>query len=206
MEGMLAVLLAAGKGARMGGGKASLDLGGRTALQRCLELLEEGGAGPVRVVLGAHEKEALLRAGADLRGAEVLVNDDPSRGQTSSLQLALAAGLPPDSDGFLLHTVDHPLVRPESVAALLHAHRRRPAHVAIVAPSVGGRRGHPTVYAAALVPEFLALAEGEPAHRVLRRDGRRVQHVVLDDPWLVDDLDTPDDLARARAELASGRD
>ena len=40
-----------------------------------------------------------------------------------------------------------------------------------------------------------------PAHRVLRKDAGRVLHVPRDDPWLVRDIDTPQDLQDARAHL-----
>ena len=44
-----------------------------------------------------------------------------------------------------------------------------------------------------------------PGHRVPRRDPARVLEVPRDNPWLVRDLDTPADLAEARAWLATGR-
>jgi molybdenum cofactor cytidylyltransferase len=132
-----------------------------------------------------------------------VVNPHPGRGQTGSLKAGLLAG-PIASDAFLLHTVDHPLVRPEDVAALLAAYAARRPGVDIVVPSVDGRRGHPALYAAGLAAEFGALGDDEPAHRVLRADPARVLHVPLDDPWLVRDIDGPQDLADARARLRGG--
>lgn len=196
---MLAILLAAGRGRRIGTPKALLELDGRAAVLRCLDLLRQGGATRVRVVLGAAADEVSALLPDDV---ERLRNPAPERGQTSSLKLALAAGPPED---VLLHTVDHPLVRPEDVATLCAAFADAPASVAIVAPSVDGRRGHPTLFRAAAAAEFLALDDAQPAHAVVRRDATRVLHVVLDDPWIVRDIDTPDDLADARRALAGRR-
>ncbi|RKY22156.1 MAG: nucleotidyltransferase family protein [Planctomycetota bacterium] len=196
---MIAVLLAAGAGRRIGGCKALLELGGHTALARSMELLRAGGATGLRVVLGHQADEVQRRV--DLSGCEVSVNPDPDRGQTSSLKLGLGAG-PLPGGACLLHTVDHPLARAEDVAALLSAWGLRAPGIQIVAPSVVGRRGHPVVLGAAAVQELLALSDDQPAHLVIRRDPARIQHVLRAAPWLVRDIDDAEDLAAARAELA----
>jgi molybdenum cofactor cytidylyltransferase len=200
---MIAVLLAAGAGRRLSGCKALLDLGGRTALERCLETLRAAGLAEgrdeLRVVLGHQAEE--VQAAVDLSSVRVVLNPDPDRGQTSSMRLGLGAGpLPPD--GCLLHTVDHPLVRARELRALLGAWEDRAPGVEIVVPSVDGRRGHPVLLGDGPVAELLALADDEPAHAVVRRDTGRIEHVVLDAPWMVRDIDRPEDLEAARAELA----
>ena len=194
----LAILLAAGAGRRMGGGKALLELGGEPALARCLRVLRAGGCDELRVVFGP-DAEAARRACPE-PAPDVVVNPHPETGQTGSLKLALARGAG-RGELFLLHTVDHPLVAEADVRALLDAAARRPAGRRIVLPVVGGRRGHPALFEAGLAAEFLALGDDEPAHRVPRRDPARVLEVPLANPWLVRDLDTPADLAEARAWL-----
>jgi CTP:molybdopterin cytidylyltransferase MocA len=196
----LAIVLAAGRGRRLGAGKALIDLGGRCALARCLDALSAGGADELRVVLGDDAEQ--VRAGLGPTPATLLVNAHPERGQTSSLRVGLADG-PGSGEGFLLHTVDHPLARAEDVAALLSAFEARPPGAAIVVPSVDGRRGHPAVFESGLAGEFLALGDDEPAHVVVRRDPARILHVEMEAPWLVRDIDTPEDLAAARAALRS---
>lgn len=196
---MLAIVLAAGRGRRLGGPKALLELGGLTALDRCLRSLAYGGADELRVVLGLNAEA--VRERVDLAGVDVVVNAHAERGQTSSLRAALERGTGA-GDGFLLHTVDHPLVEARDVARLLAAWRARSAGTAIVLPSVDDHRGHPAVLAAPLAGELLALSDDEPAHRVVRRDPDRLVHVALSNPWLVRDLDTPADLEAARAALA----
>jgi len=198
----LAIVLAAGRGRRLGADKALIDLEGRSALARCLDALAAGGADELRVVLGAEAHAGRVSAALGPTQAKLLVNEHPERGQTSSLRVGLADG-PGRGEAFLLHTVDHPLARAADVAALLAAFAARPAGVSIVVPSVGSRRGHPAVFAAGLAEEFLALGDDQPAHIVVRRDPARILHLKLDDPWLVRDIDTPEDLAAARAALRS---
>lgn len=195
----LAIVLAAGAGRRMGGAKALLELGGETALQRCLRALREGGCDELRVVLGPASESARAALPGDV---DVVSNPQPETGQTGSLKRALARGAG-RGDVFLLHTVDHPLAQAADVRALLDAAAHRAPGQRIVLPLVGGRRGHPALFDTALAAEFLALGDDEPAHRVPRRDPSRVLELPLANEWLVRDLDTPEDLAAARAVLAA---
>ena len=195
----LAIVLAAGAGRRMGGAKALLELGGETALLRCLRMLREGGCDELRVVLGPASDPARSGLPGDV---DVVLNPRPEAGQTGSLKLALARGAGRGAM-FLLHTVDHPLAEAGDVRALLDAAARRAPEQRIVLPVVGGRRGHPALFETSLAAEFLALGDDEPAHRVPRRDRARVLELPLTNEWLVRDLDTPEDLAAARAQLAA---
>jgi len=195
---VLAIVLAAGRGRRVGGPKALLDLEGSPALQRVLTVLRAGGITSFRVVLGSGAEQ--VAQAIDLAGVEVVHTPDVDLGQTASLKAGLAVAPVPEP-GFLLHPVDLPLLDKESVQDLLGAFELRPRGIAIVLPSVNGRRGHPALFAASLAEEFLALENDAPAHRVVRRNPARVHHVELDRPWLVRDLDRPEDVEAARAEL-----
>lgn len=195
---MLAILLAAGKGRRIGSPKAFLELDGRTALDRCVEALHASGVERIRVALSPEGVRRLSAGPPGPAAVEPVVNPAPERGQTSSLKAALE-GVHED---FLLHTVDHPLVTAVDIRRLLDAWRRRAPGVDILAPSVAGRRGHPCLHAARLAAEFLALDDDAPAHAVIRADARRVAHLELQDPWIIRDIDVPEDLGDAVAELA----
>lgn len=195
---MRAIVLAAGEGRRLGQAKAGLPLAGLSALQRCLRALEAGGLGQRVVVLAAGRDE--LARQAEKAGARVLFNGRPDAGQTSSLQLALADRHAPRGD-FVVHPVDLPLLRPSDVAVLAAAFAGRPAGIEIVVPTHEGRRGHPACFQASLAAEFLALPPGEPGHAVVRRDPGRVLELPLENPWLVRDIDGPEDLAAVREEL-----
>lgn len=93
-----AIILAAGRGRRLAGGadqppKALLEFGGKTLLQRHLELLEQAGAGPVSLVVGyrrtAIEAE-LARLG---RTGTIDLIDNPDWQQGSVVSLDHAAGV-----------------------------------------------------------------------------------------------------------------
>jgi molybdenum cofactor cytidylyltransferase len=199
-----AIVLAAGESRRMGTSKALLDFGGETALARVVRVL---GAVPVArtiVVLPPPHSMAMPRA-FDREGVTTVVNVDPSRGQTSSIRVGLAS-LGGAARAFLLCPVDVPLFEAADVRALLEARsaaRSASSAARIFVPSHAGRRGHPVLFDRALAAEFAALGDGEPGHAVLRRDESRVVHVARDNPFLVKDIDTPEDYRAACSWLAS---
>ena len=172
----------------MGRPKALLTFDGPCALELALEAM--GGLGRPIVVLGPNRAE--IEARVDLKGVDLAVNPDPGSGPAASLRAGLAV-LPPDAEGFVFLPVDHPLVRREDLARLLAA---AGPGTAIVLPSHAGRRGHPVLCRRALADEILALPPGAPAREAIGRDPSRITHVPFDEPYILMDMDTPEDYAR----------
>jgi len=182
-----AIVLAAGASSRMGRPKALLPVNGRPAVEVVCAALRDGGADDVVVVVGKHAAE--IRAGADLRRARVIDNPRWSGGRTSSVQTGLAA-LPPSAEWTLLALVDMPLVRAETVRALLAAPR---GDADVVVPVHDGRRGHPILLRRTLFARIAALGPDEPLRDVVRT-ARRVD-VPVDDPGVLVDFDEPGDVS-----------
>ena len=191
-----AVILAAGAGTRMGGPKALLEFAGRLLVERAVETALRGGCADVVVVLGAGADE--VRQRADLRGARVVVNEDWATGMGSSIRAGLGALEPdPRLDAALVLLVDQPFVGPRAVRALLDAGRDG---ARLVAASFGGRRGHPVLFGREHWAAAALSAKGDAGARsLLAEHAADVVLVPCDafaDPR---DLDTPGDLAAARA-------
>lgn len=111
-------MLAAGAGRRFGGRKLEARLAGRPLLQHTLDALAAAGLDDPIVVLAPDSGlEPLIAWG----GAQRLVNPDPSRGMSSSLQLGWAAALAmdPPPDAVLVVLGDQPRLTPEVVGALI---------------------------------------------------------------------------------------
>jgi len=186
-----AVILAAGASTRMGRPKQLLRHRDRSFVGCAVDLAHAAGCAPIVVVTGAidlgHEP---------LAPAIVVTNPDWPMGQLSSLQRGLAAALElrPDTPALLVLTVDRPHLRPSTITALVDAWRGEPE--GLWQPELDGRRGHPVVYPAALLPALAALpptASPRPlvaAHAALRRG------LATSDPAVLDILDHPEDLAR----------
>ncbi|HXV91494.1 MAG TPA: nucleotidyltransferase family protein [Gemmatimonadales bacterium] len=188
------VILAGGRSARMGSPKALLDYRGAPFVVRILEVLEVLELRPRVVVVGP--------AGSGVRhalaGRDCVVVDSPDvdGGPIASLRAALQVLGPVQPAGVLAWPVDLPHVRLTTVERLLDTHRQdRPA---VVAPAFGDRRGHPVLWDASMFEELRsnAAATRDGARAVLRAHPAAVRTVAVDDPAVVDSLNTPEDYQR----------
>ncbi len=190
---MAGVLLAAGGGSRLGTPKAVVELGGRRLADRGADLLRDGGAEPVIVVLGA--------ARVDVPGVLAVHNPDWATGMGSSLAAGLRA-VPEDCAAAVIALADQPLIGPGVVRRLIAAYR---AGAEVVAAAYDGKPRNPVLLARRHWPEVLATAVGDAGARpFLHAHPELVTAVECGDIGSPDDLDTPGDLARLRGLLAAG--
>jgi len=185
----------------MGRPKALLDIGGRPALERILEACREAGLAPPIVVLGA-AAEAILAA-VSLDPGLVVIHEGWQDGRSSSLQAGLRRI--PGGEDFLVYPVDHPFVLPTTLRCLVRAMHTAPPGTLVLAPVHAGRRGHPILCAAGLRSEIERLAPDAPLRDVVRREGARVVAVEVGDAGVLQDLDTPEDYARALGARKAGK-
>ncbi len=201
MMAVTPIILAAGRSRRMGRTKALLDLHGELCIARTLRACAEGGAGAPVVVLG-HEAESIRKALPPQ--ARSCVNlEFAATGPAASLQCGLDL-LPEDSDAFLLYPVDFPLVTGCEVEALLTRWETVRGRRRIIVPSHGMRRGHPALFHRSLLPEFRELDGNAPLHQVLRAHQDEVEYVIMEHPWVLENMDTPEDYQRFLRLLAEG--
>lgn len=188
------VVLAAGRSERMGKSKSLLDFRGRPFVVAVLEALEALDLKTRVVVLGPDAPR--VRAALGAHTCLLVENHDPDSGPIGSLRAALAAleGVRPTA--LLAWPVDVPHARLDTVERLIAAYERTGAPV--VVPSFAGRRGHPVIWDASLFHELATspAATREGARAVLRGVGDRVVVVAVDDPAVIDDIDTPEDYER----------
>jgi molybdenum cofactor cytidylyltransferase len=187
-----AILLAAGESRRMGYPKPLLKLGSRTFIEILAAAILQSVARLI-VVVGAHADAVRGAIPADPR-ILVVENPDFLKGQLSSIKAALPR-VGAAAAGALIHLADHPMVRAETFAAVVDSYRRAGMPIAIA--RYRGRRGHPVLFARELFVELAAAPEDQGARAVVSADPSRVAYVDVDDPGVLADLDTPEDLERA---------
>lgn len=192
------VVLAAGASSRAGACKALHALGGTTLVERAVATLVAGGCRRVIVVVGPPHGVAVAAA---CRRAEVAIahNPAPERGMLSSLQVALPLVR---EAAAVVALVDHPRVLPGTVERLIEAWAASGA--AHVTPSYGGRGGHPHLVDRAVFAALLGAPVEGGARPVLSAVDRL--RVDVDDPAVIEDLDTAAQLARAGAAAPPGSD
>jgi len=181
------LILAAGESRRMGRDKALLAYHGRTFLETIIANFRAAGVGQVTVVLGHHAE--IIQGAVDLAAVRVVVNPDYQRGQTSSLQLGLAAAAADLPEAVILCLVDHPAISIAVIIQLRDCFESN--HPPVLIPTYEGQRGHPVVISQTLFPELLALPPEEPANAVLRKYRHATQFVEVTDPGILTDVDDP---------------
>lgn len=174
----------------MGTPKPLLPLHGATLLAYQLgQLASIEAIGEIIVVTGhrAEDVEAVVRGHAKARAVR---NGDYARGKATSVRCG-AAAVAADATAIMLCAADQP--RPAPVLRRLvgeHAASGGP----ITVPAHGGRRGHPLLFARALLPELLAVDDATLGVRaILDRHAGDVREVPFDDPVVLVDINTPED-------------
>lgn len=186
-----AVILAAGKGTRMGGGKMTAMLGGKALLRHAAEAVAQSRAAPLVAVLG-HDAANVAKV-LDGLDVQVVDNADYAMGMSTSLKAGLAA-VQETAAGALILLGDMPYVTPQIINRLLAAFAQRPDAKAVV-PMIGGQRGNPILIGRALFPAVMALEGDVGARKLLDAAGDGVIEVSMEDTALLLDVDTPEALA-----------
>ncbi len=196
---VVGVVLAGGRSARMGSPKALLDFRGQPFVVRILEALEALEVKTRVVVVGPDAPR--IRPALAPHECVIVENSDVEGGPISSLRAALRVLEPWQPSAALAWPVDLPHVRVTTVERLLEAFRRTLAPA--VVPTFAERRGHPVLWGAALFEELLTndRATREGARAVLGAHTAEVVPVPVDDPAVLDDLNTPEDYERLVREL-----
>jgi molybdenum cofactor cytidylyltransferase len=160
---------------------------GKTFVRRILDTLHAGGVNDIVVVLRSGHTEASTEVIAG--GGRVVVNARADEGQLSSLVAGLDAVDAPGVDAVLVTLVDVPLIQPSTVRALVE--RAAHATVPVLRAAYQGGHGHPVVFTRAV---FDAIRRADPAvgaRAVLR--AVPVEDIEVDDPFVIRDVDTPED-------------
>jgi len=186
----VAILLAAGAGARFGGAKL-------------LHPLEDG------VAIAAHAARNLIAAGLNVTAvvrsgdfplAELLEQEgcaislcaDAARGM--GVSLAHGVGVTRDAGGWIVALADMPHIRPDTIRRVAQA---LAAGAEIVAPAYQGDRGHPVAFAARFLSELQGLGGDSGARAVVQRNQALVRVIEIDDPGVLFDIDRRSDLVRS---------
>ena len=184
---VVAIILAAGDGERMGGSKALLVASGEPLAAAHVHRMRE--AGVSRVVLVVRPSVA-ARLGA-LADAEVLVSRAPD--PAGSLAVAVRGAAIAQNALVLVTPVDAAPASTATIEALVAALTGTPLALAAT-PRHGGKGGHPILCHAGVLAPYREQAAPPPLRDVLRSLGDRRLRVDVDDARVLVDLDTPDDV------------
>ena len=204
------LILAAGSSSRMGKDKALLPW----------PPSEQAFAGLADTFLGAHITAirphcdlVIVVAGANFDslapvvyslGGFMIRNSAPELGQFSSLKLGVQDVLNRGRDSAIVALVDRPPVRPATLAKL-HAEFLDASENDLwgVIPEYNGQHGHPYFAGRDLVEAFLRAPLTATARDVMHAAASHLRYVLVDDPHVSLNVNTPEDYAQLR-QVTSG--
>lgn len=191
---VIVVVLAAGRGSRMGRAKQLEVVDGAPMIVSATQTALASVAGGVLVVTGAYAPEVTVTLAPILEAAgdrlRLVHNAAWATGQASSVRTAVTA-LPTHCGAALFLPTDQPFVP----VALLNELIALWQHGAmLVAPTIDGQpRGAPAIFDRTLWPDLLALEGDTGARALLQRYRTELVTIAAESAWLRD-IDTPADL------------
>lgn len=192
MKNIGCILLAAGAGARFGGGKLNALLDGRPVIEYILNSLREA---PFcrRVIVAANEH--MLHTACEY-GFTGVINTCPDLGVSLSIRLGLE--LMAGTDACMFCVADQPMLKPKTLSGMLAAYE--PGTVLMSAHK--HQSGNPVIYPDILYGELMSLAGEESGKTVACRHESLLRTFHVADASQLDDIDTREDLIAMEARIA----
>jgi molybdenum cofactor cytidylyltransferase len=187
MARIAAIILAAGKGRRMGQPKLFLSSGGRAFLELVAGTLESAGIRDIIAVVREGDKEP---AKALAKNCRLVVNEHPENGPLSSLRAGLDSS--PGFDGYLVAPVDHPFIKPTTVIGLVGEFQRDPNK--IIKPAFRGKDGHPVIIPRVLTEKVPGSDLEGGLAGLIRASGLGIIRLEINDRGIFKNVNTTGDL------------
>jgi molybdenum cofactor cytidylyltransferase len=191
------ILLAAGRSTRMGANNKLLEkVGGTMMIRHVADAIVASRARPLVVVTGhmANDVSAVL-SGFD---ATIVHNPDYAQGLSTSLKAGLAA-LPAGLDGVVVALGDMPGIRAEHIDRMISAFAPKESR-SIIVPVYAGKRGNPVLWGSEFFAEMREASGDTGAKHLIGANAEKVVELDLGSDAVLIDIDTPEALAKARAE------
>ncbi len=194
---LAAIIPAAGLSSRMGKFKPLLPIGQYLCLEKPILTFKDVGDIDIKVVAGY--KAHLLAPVLQRHKVDMVINPAyQKKGMLSSIQAGLQA-LQGDIDAFFVLPADCPLVRPKTIKAMIRHYDDTKGE--IIHPCFRGKKGHPPLITAKLIPKILRSCPDEDNLRsILRNSDCKTILMDVNDPGILQDMDFRSDYERLVAE------
>jgi molybdenum cofactor cytidylyltransferase len=192
-----AVILAGGKSTRFGAPKVLQSFRGTPFLLCITQPLLQAGVENIALVLG-HQAEQLISKVPGAENFRIIINQNYEAGQFSSIQAGVR-GVPDMLAGVLLCLIDQPHIRSTTYRTVLDKARRMAEKIWI--PTYRSKQGHPVFLPGWLLAEIKRQSTGISLRDLLFRFSNGMEKVEVDDPGILEDMDTPEDLQRLEKEI-----
>ncbi|MFH1416645.1 MAG: nucleotidyltransferase family protein [Elusimicrobiota bacterium] len=185
-----AVILAAGKSSRMKFPKPLLEIKGKNITKMILDKISAAGIKQVYTVLGAEAER--ISGQLKLEGINTIINKEWEHGQISSLKTAINE-VGDTAAAMMVFLIDHPQVEISTIRKLIKEFEA--GDYDIVIPEYMGSGGHPVIFRDSVFSDLMDAPAEAGARAVVKSGKHTLKRVCVEDVFVKQDLDTPEDLA-----------
>jgi len=183
-----AIILAAGESKRMTKPKPLLTFGDHTFLEQIISVLKLSNVDRITVVLGAQAET--VKKSIDLSETNIVINKDYSKGQLSSLIVAIEY-TPKETEAILVCLVDMPFITKEVVDEIISKFKQ--TNNPIIVPVYNKKRGHPVLFSKSLFNELTNAPQEQGARYVLYSNEEKILELDTPESGILVGINTPDD-------------
>lgn len=177
--------------------KIVLPWKGRTVIVHIISVLEEAGIEEIVIVSGGYRE--LVEAEVAKTSARCIFNPEFHNDEmTISLRFGLSEVNFKEYSGFFFTLGDQPMVFAADLLKMIEKHQANPEKIII--PSYNVRRGHPWLIPARFVDELKELQPPETLRTFLKHHEAEIEYVLVDNPGILSDLDTPEDYQKMKPD------
>lgn len=181
--GVEGIILAAGLSSRMGKYKMTLDIGGKTLLERCIDSMYEY-CNRV-IIVGGYRFEDIRCIADNYTKVDLIYNKNYTEGMSSSIRHAFSNLI---EEKFFFIPGDYALINKNTYGTMLEEEGD------IIIPAYEGEKGHPVMMKSLYAEHYLNDNRGITLRDFIRETGYKT--VDVDDEGVLLDLDTYDDYIR----------
>ncbi|MCX2719606.1 nucleotidyltransferase family protein [Lentiprolixibacter aurantiacus] len=186
------LILAAGRGSRMGSTKQLLPYLDRTLLGSVVERANSLSLGKPMVILG--NKADKIKKYLAEEQADLVVNSSWERGMGNTLSYGVkkAAATKPELQAVLIMLGDQPKISKTHLLQLIQEYKNKKSPIIATAYAHGG--GVPAIFDKAVFPDLIDLDGDRGAHKIIRN--YPATRLLVPDKKEVWDIDSPEDYQR----------
>lgn len=190
-----AIILAAGSSRRFGDDKRKTTLqNGNMLIENTINVAAKT-LDSVLVVLRFGDRAFAdeLDSTIKIPGISYFLAPDSAKGMAHSLSNAIQKAV--DIDAAMIFLADMPYIKEETIRKLINSYNANKDLQPIVIPTSNGTPGHPVIFDNAYFNEIQLLEGDRGARPVVDAHQDKLIQVEIDDPGILRDIDTLDDIA-----------
>jgi molybdenum cofactor cytidylyltransferase len=187
LPGVAAIILAAGRGSRIGTPKLKLVSGKEFFVNIIVRKLLSSGIKRIICVIHPDDYEWALE---NVSNAELVLNKETDKGMLFSVVLGIKKLY--DEEGVILFPVDHPQVEEETIKLILETFVKYPDK--IVKPSNKDKTGHPVAIPRNVADKIEFISPDKGLNETLRAISCDVKIVKVNDGGILKNINKAEDL------------